>query len=220
MNKQLSPIFWLWIPIVGMIIQIILEVYFSNAVLSDMHSENGPHEILQFVLLVVCFLTAVRGFFLKNNTFILRGWFTLAALASLYVGGEEVSWGQHFLNWTTPEYWAAINDQQETNLHNTSSWLDQKPRLVLLIGIVFGGLIAPYLIKKNILKLSENIRVLVPSPALGVVAAFVIFPQILEKIFESFDVVIFARFSEVQELYMFYFVLLYLVLLVRKVKNS
>jgi hypothetical protein len=221
MNNSLHPIFWLWIPVLGMIFQIILEVSFSGSVLSKMHSENGPHEILQFILLILCFIVAVSAFFSKHvKGLILKTWFALAALASLYVAGEEVSWGQHFLNWTTPEYWAAINDQQETNFHNTSSWLDQKPRLILLIGISFGGLIAPYLKTKGVLKLPAQLDFLIPSSSLGVIAGFVLIPHLVEKIFESFDIILFARYSEVQELYMFHFVLLYLITLFRKAKNS
>jgi hypothetical protein len=34
------------------------------------------------------------------------------------VAMEEISWGQTYLAWETPERWAAINSQQETTLHN------------------------------------------------------------------------------------------------------
>src|SRR5690606_13691057 len=75
----------------------------------------------------------------------LVAWLALAALGCFYVAGEEISWGQHFLQWSTPEYWSALNDQQETNLHNVSSWLDQKPRALLEAGVVLGGIVAPAL---------------------------------------------------------------------------
>ena len=32
--------------------------------------------------------------------------------------GEEISWGQRVFGWETSEAFAAINEQQETNLHN------------------------------------------------------------------------------------------------------
>lgn len=221
MNKTLSSMYWLWIPIVAMIAQIILELSLPNDILSHLHSENGPHELIEFSLLVAGFFTCGYYFLkVKQKTKLLNFWFGLAAICCFYVAGEEISWGQHIWDWATPEYWTDVNDQQETNLHNTSSWFDQKPRLILLLSIVFGGLVAPYLEKKNILKLPDNINFLMPSAKLGVISALVVIPQLLEKIFESFDVVLFARFSEVQELYMFYFVLLYLITLVRKVKNS
>ena len=42
----------------------------------------------------------------------------LAALACLFVGMEEISWGQTYLGWDTPDYVARVNVQKETNLHN------------------------------------------------------------------------------------------------------
>ena len=73
----------------------------------------------------------------------LFAWVALAALACLYIAGEEASWGQHQLGWVTPAGWNALNDQGETNLHNISSWFDQKPRLLLEVGVVVGGIVIP-----------------------------------------------------------------------------
>lgn len=221
MTNQLSKIYWLWIPLVAIIVQAILEITVPRDILSIMHSENGPHETLQFLVMVSCFFVALKAMVSTHTKDImLRAWFGLALLGSLYVAGEEVSWGQHFWDWATPDFWSEVNDQQETNLHNTSSWLDQKPRLILEIGIIFGGLVYPLLKNRKIFTLPAKLDFLMPAKQLGFIALLVIVPKILEKAFEAVDISIFARFSEVQELYMFYFVLLYLIMLSRKVKNS
>ncbi len=218
-ERPLSPVVWLWIPVIGMLVQLILEVTFDGQTLSKIHSENGPHETLQFIIMAVGVVFSVKALFSKAvNSYFLKFWFFLATCGCLYVAGEEVSWGQHIWDWATPQYWNQMNDQGETNLHNTSSWLDQKPRLVLQIGIIFGALIYPILKKKNIFELPSNLDFIMPSPKLAVIALFVLVPQIIEKIFEIFDVVIFARFSEVQEIYIFYFVVLYVFILHRKIK--
>ncbi len=73
----------------------------------------------------------------------LRGWLLAFVLGCFYIAGEEASWGQHYLNWNTPETWAAINKQQETNLHNTSTWLNQKPRIAMELWILVGGILMP-----------------------------------------------------------------------------
>ncbi len=73
----------------------------------------------------------------------LFAWVALGTLACLYIAGEEASWSQHDLGWPTPEAWRAVNDQGETNLHNVSSWLDQKPRLLLELGVILGGIGVP-----------------------------------------------------------------------------
>lgn len=213
-KARLSPVFWLWIPVAFMAIQLSFEIFMNGPFLAWIVSENGPVESLQALIMVGALFVSLSYFFSDiKKTPVLNVWFGLAAICSFYVAGEEISWGQHLLDWTTPENWAQINDQNETNLHNTSSWLDQKPRLVLEVGIVTGTLILPLLKKRGWLKLPKQIEILLPPIQLSVIAILVIAPKIFEKIFELFDIAIFARLSEIQELYMFYFVFIYLIML-------
>jgi hypothetical protein len=70
----------------------------------------------------------------------------MGTLGCFYFGGEEASWGQWLFGWATPEMWQAVNDQNETNLHNLDKlgpFLDQLPRALLTIGAVIGGIFAP-----------------------------------------------------------------------------
>lgn len=72
------------------------------------------------------------------------GWWVLMwTLACVYFAGEEVSWGQHLFDWETPEGYKAINRQQEMNLHNTTSWLNEKPRILVELWIMVAGLAMP-----------------------------------------------------------------------------
>ena len=64
----------------------------------------------------------------------LGAWCALLAVGALYFAGEECSWGQNYLHWATPAQWSTINDQHETNLHNTSTLLDHAPRALLSLG--------------------------------------------------------------------------------------
>lgn len=191
-------------------------------ILAELHSETGPHEFIEFLFLVAAFfiaLISLKHTYGKYDTWLVI-WIGLAALCCFYVAGEEVSWGQHLLKWSTPEYWAHINDQHETNLHNTSSWLDQKPRLLLLIGVVIGGLIIPALKKYKPTLLPEKFSIIYPPAILGVTAAFAISVNILDKIWEGFTgTSLLTRGSEVEELYLFYFVLLYLFILRKRILN-
>src|SRR6185295_2537016 len=110
-------------------------------------SEQGPHELFQALMAGGGFCVAVSmliRFPFREHPW-LAAWVVIAALCCLYVTGEEISWGQQLFHWTTPEYWTRINDQHETNLHNTSAWFDQKPRLLLETGVTVGGLIIPLL---------------------------------------------------------------------------
>jgi hypothetical protein len=72
-----------------------------------------------------------------------RAWLGLWVAACLYFAGEEASWGQWWFGWETPEALAALNDQGETNLHNVSSWLDQKPRALVEVFVLLAGVLAP-----------------------------------------------------------------------------
>ncbi|MEM9530475.1 MAG: hypothetical protein AAGA23_06130 [Pseudomonadota bacterium] len=103
--------------------------------------EQGPVELGTVVILIAALALALRRAFTTGQT-LQRVWLTVFAAGCFYFAGEELSWGQHLLGWETPEAIAALNDQQETNLHNMSSWLDQKPRLALELWIVIGALLA------------------------------------------------------------------------------
>ena len=72
-------------------------------------------------------------------------WLFLLLLGSIYFLGEEVSWGQHLVGWSTPDWYteATGNRQDETNLHNINSWYNQKPRHLFQAWVVIGGIIVP-----------------------------------------------------------------------------
>lgn len=115
--------------------------------------ESGAVENITAVLLAVAiyFVTSTlwRALFAPSVAFKASTilWLVIFGLGCIYFLGEEISWGQHLFGWATPESWMEVNDQGETNLHNTSGWLDQIPRTVLTIGIIVGGLLCPLLRK-------------------------------------------------------------------------
>ena len=57
----------------------------------------------------------------------------LYILGLFYFFFEEISWGQHFFHWETPNYFSEINHQNETNFHNTSNLFNELPRSLLTI---------------------------------------------------------------------------------------
>ena len=218
-TQNLHPIFWLWIPIALIIAQIAIEILVPHELKGALHSEGGPHETLQFIFALGGFIIALLCLkaLAKNPKPFLIFWTSCFAFGCFYIAGEEVSWGQHILGWATPEFWSGVNDQNETNLHNTSSWLDQKPRLILLIGVVVGGLIIPCVQKFKPGLLPKMFETIYPPAILTPTAALAIGIKLIDKIDETLpETVILSRASEVEELYLFYFVLLYLVILRRR----
>lgn len=174
-----------------------------------MLSEGGPHETLQFLFAALACLMAARMLFQLQDK-LLKGLMLCVALGCFYIAGEEVSWGQQIFGWITPEFWLEVNDQSETNLHNTTAWLDQKPRLLLFIGIMAAGLLIPALRRWWPSRLPTRYAVLYPSDLLVVTALGVTVPYFIQEVAESLSLHPFERVSEVQELYMYYFILLYL----------
>lgn len=106
--------------------------------------ELGPVELGTAILLVIAIFVGLK-LVAREPRGLLRGWHLAVVAGCVYFAGEELSWGQHLVGWSTPERLAALNDQGETNLHNISSWLDQKPRLALELWILTGVIHAAWL---------------------------------------------------------------------------
>lgn len=98
----------------------------------------------------------------------------LAAFA-LFVGGEEISWGQRLFGFRPPDVFLEQNFQQESNLHNLLKNVFDSRWQVTLIAAGY-GLIAPALARQRWLPkaLAPDIE-LTPWPA-AVVALEVLYP--------------------------------------------
>ena len=107
--------------------------------------ELGLIENLTVVLLLWAVICTALVIFRSGNSLDLTGKFFLVlyCLGCFYFAGEEASWGQHWFGWETGEYFNAVNDQQETNLHNTSIWLDRIPKAIVSLSIFIGGIVVP-----------------------------------------------------------------------------
>jgi hypothetical protein len=141
----------------------------------------------------------------------------LCALACLYIAGEEHSWGQHLFHWRTPEYWAALNRQQETNLHNVSPLFDKVPRFILETAIVLGGLGAPLWQRLAGAFRPLGLDAFLPSTNLMPTALMAVGAKLLTS-YESTSLVqsLIYRPSEVAETYYYMFILFYLIVLRRR----
>ncbi len=129
----------------------------------------------------------------------------------MYFAGEEVSWGQHWLGWETPPAIAAVNDQQETNLHNTSSWLDQKPRLALELWVFACAFVCFWRPRSSL----GPIKTFWPSRPLWLVSALAIAIRLPERLADAglllHPIQEQLRWAELQEWFFAQFMLLYAV---------
>jgi hypothetical protein len=104
--------------------------------------ELGVVEMTQNTFLAVA-LVIMLDLVRRADTTYLRAWMVLVSLGTFLLLGEETSWGQHFFGWEAGGVFTHINDQGETNFHNTSHWLDQRPRDILTFGMVLGTIVHP-----------------------------------------------------------------------------
>ena len=146
---------------------------------------------------------------------LLRAWIAVLALACFYLAGEELSWGQQLFHWQTPEAIVAVNDQQETNLHNMSSWFDQKPRLLLELWVLFGGIVLPLIEWRRGTRHAEDSFRYWFWPTLdclptAVLAIAIRLPPRVKDLLEWPVLPYEIRYSEPQEYYFALFLLLYL----------
>lgn len=179
---------------------------------------EGPHETLQLVPLAVCIVAS--GYILLRGTAgrdpLLRTWCWLALLGSAYAFGEEASWGQHLLGWDTPQTWAELNRQEETNLHNVSPVFDQLPRLLLNLFSIVGGIVLPLalLLRPSLLG-SGTLRLMVPPLAAlptAVMAQLARLPVTLPELFDNIGRRGYAA-GETKEFFLYLFTMIYLVTL-------
>ncbi|MGH6832718.1 MAG: hypothetical protein ACRECM_06825, partial [Methyloceanibacter sp.] len=149
--------------------------------------------------------------------------FTVAffgALSCLYIAGEEMSWGQHFFHWNTPEYWAMVNRQQETNLHKTYAIFEKTPRSLLEAGIFVGGLGVPLAAIFYPWLRACRASLFLPAAALVPAALGALIFKVIDRLQQGGHVAtILQRPSETIETYLYFFILAYLIVYARRLKE-
>ena len=85
--------------------------------------EDGPIEYAGAIFYFLTAVMMVAAFVRVSRTSSGGAYFLLLAVFFFVCFGEEISWGQRIIGWTTPEGLKEMNAQRETNLHNL--WLFQ-----------------------------------------------------------------------------------------------
>ena len=214
---------WLAVPVVSALA--LLAVYRLSPAWYDQHvlpEGYGVLEFTQFVIMLVALAVAVRLLF---NPFVRRRPFVLtvtilSALSCLYIAGEEMSWGQHFFHWNTPDYWALVNRQSETNLHNTYAIFEKWPRAILQTGVLIGGLLVPLAAMFDPRVRANRLSLFLPPAAL-VPAAIAVFAFKFLDIAQQKGLLhtLVQRPSEAVEFYLYFFILAYLIVFERRIRE-
>lgn len=107
------------LPFVIMLIGVIAALL-GKEVYKTFTGEDRVSEYLQVVGWVVAFGLAcsiLKKAKLIDDRFIIT-LYAILAVGIIFLIGEEVSWGQRWFGWETPETYREINKQSETNIHN------------------------------------------------------------------------------------------------------
>lgn len=216
MNKEIHKLVWLVLPIV-----VAAMPYIARMISLDtdryMYSETGIIENITVIFLLAAIIACLLFLFAKKRIQIagFKVWMVFFLLGAIYYAGEEMSWGQHFFGWVTPEQWTEFNDQQETNLHNTAAIFDQIPRTLLSLAALIGGVIIPIYRKvKNHVPSKESVfdwllptYVCLPAALLSLLVSW------HEKVYEIFDfnipTVLDIRAGETKECLLALFMMMY-----------
>jgi len=182
----------------------------------------GILEMSHFVIPLLGLFIAGR---LALNPFVrARPWMwtvaLIAALSCLYIAGEEMSWGQHFFHWNTPDYWAAVNRQNETNLHNAYLISEGLPRSILQTVVVIGGLGVPIGALFYPGLRACRISVFLPPPALVPTSLGVVGFKLVDRLQNTGHLSsVLHRPSETIETYLYFFILAYLIVFARRIRE-
>jgi hypothetical protein len=98
---------------------LIFSLFIDPKIASSLVWERGLFETLTVIFYVIsaCFL--IKHFFSNKDKKSFHTIYLIAfTLFCLFIAGEEISWGQTYLRFETPELLKQVNVQGETGLHN------------------------------------------------------------------------------------------------------
>lgn len=205
---------------------------------SFLWNESGLVENLQVIILFITLLYLIFLYFMKKNVPNLFRYFIIINMIGIfYILLEEISWGQHFFNYKSPDILLnkesfLYNKQGEFNIHNISNVFNEIPRTLILI---WCSLSIPILRLINYTK-NENLNLIIePNKKLINLSYLILFISLPDLIINKFDLIDnsklfifngnefikydinqfilsvltfnFIRFSELQELLVFYYFL-------------
>ena len=146
--QDLPPLLWALFPPL-MVLLLIVLAYVNPELFQLMLAKDDEGGIVEHttVLILLPGITAGFAVFFYHRQHLPHPWFgwwvLMWTLACVYFAGEEVSWGQWFFEWKSPEVFRRLNSQEETNLHNITPWLFQKPQALVEIWILLAGVVFP-----------------------------------------------------------------------------
>lgn len=217
-DHELPKLWWLYLPLAFFTTRYAIYLFsdLRNGLESWFRNETGVVENLTVLLLLIALGVTICALcrFGKELHNCLIIFLLVYCLGCIYFAGEEASWGQHWFAWETGDYFLNINDQQETNFHNTSVLLDRLPKAILSLLIFLGGVVTPllFMLRKRRINYLNRFWWLLPTVVClptAVIASIATWPSKIER---ATDLKFyFDQAQEIKELYIAIFILLFIV---------
>ena len=219
--QDLPVLFWAVFPPL-MLLLLILFAYVDPEFFQLMMAKDDEGGIVEHATALILLPGIAAGFavFFYHRQHLphprLGWWVLMWALACIFFAGEEISWGQWFFEWKSPEVFRQLNSQEETNLHNITPWLFQKPQAIVELWILIGGLVLPLWqrYKENTWVAPDNTWKfwLLPTYVCIPAAAFVLLVRFFKPLFKAVPMPHLERLGsgELREYYIALFLCLYM----------
>ncbi|MFN4089046.1 MAG: hypothetical protein ACK4QW_08400 [Alphaproteobacteria bacterium] len=217
-NVDLPATIFVGLVIVPLVAQIVgrLTDPWHGAYKTIFETEMGFIELATAALLFACTILLAqeaRRLFRRGER--ANGW--LAAILSFgtfFVMGEEISWGQWFFHWDSPEWFLEHNDQGETNLHNLVFVKKDIPKWFVVIGIAVFGVAMPLMATARSGRFGPIDRKMLPTAVCIPVGIVVVVSHLMVKLLWWFGGIELARtiginVREATEFYIALFGLIY-----------
>jgi len=148
--------------------------------------ENGFVENLQSLFLFFSIIYLIKSRAKFKDIKLINFFLVIKIIGLFYYFGEEISWGQHFFNWISPDWFILHNNQNETNIHNISNIFDQLPRTLVLI---WCALSVPLILFINKISLiDKNIfKIFCPNKKLIFISLLLLFFVLPDLVIDKFD---------------------------------
>ena len=189
--RDVPPVVWLGLPLLSLGICLLSPLLGYSRWNSFMAGEMGFIEQATVVFLLPAIVLAFLVFRRRRELPRGVGWvILLAGIAAFYFAGEEISWGQHYIGFRTPEPIARINLRGELNLHNIRGFNigNNVPRQLMLLACLVGGVILPLVLRRRMRGARDQSSIwywLIPTVRLVPVSLLAVFSTIPEKLFRA-----------------------------------
>ncbi|NBC11359.1 MAG: hypothetical protein GVY24_06425 [Planctomycetes bacterium] len=231
---------WVWLPLpllVYPLVALAAAVPTLHPLYDWLMTKEGGVELLGVAALLASLMYSLPTIYRHRHKLParwLKVWFALVMFAMFFLAGEELSWGQHLGFWDhedVPDAIKAVNDQNETNLHNIGgNALDVNPTNAVVLATFVAFIINPIYLKWRgkplILPAHDPGHWFWPTPAALPAAIGVLLIRFPQRIYRwtageiPDDVSVYWRHSEVHECYIALLFATYLAAAAHRLRNT